>query len=118
MCLIARHFEAQGLPTLILGSALDIMTAGKPPRAKFVNYPLGFEAGRYQDKDDQLAVVREALKGFHDFSEPTIEPMSFEWQEGWDMVNEREAGKLDHRGPRTLDPQYQREEDRLKAESA
>lgn len=118
MCLIARHFEGQGLPTLILGSALDIMTAGKPPRAKFVNYPLGFEAGRYQDKDDQLAVVREALKGFHDFSEPTIEPMSFEWQEGWDMVNEREAGKLDHRSPRTLDPQYQREEDRLKAESA
>ncbi len=118
MCLIARHFEAKGLPTLILGSALDIMTAGKPPRAKFVNYPLGFEAGRFQDKDDQLAVVREALKGFDDFNEPTIEPMPFEWQEGWNMVNEREKGKLDHRSPRTLEPQYQSEEDRLKAESA
>lgn len=116
MCLIARHFESLGLPTLILGSALDILSAGKPPRAKFVNYPLGFEAGRFEDKEDQLAVVREALKGFDDFSEPTIEPMPFEWPEGWGMVNEREKGKLDHRSPRTLEPQYQSEEDRLKAE--
>jgi len=117
VCLIARHFESRGLPTLILGSALDIMTAGKPPRAKFVNYPLGFEAGRFRDKDNQLAVVREALQGFDDFSAPTIEPMPFEWLPGWDMVNNREKGKLDHRSPRTLEPQYQNDEDRLKAEA-
>ena len=115
--LIARHFEARGLPTLILGSALDILSAGKPPRAKFVNYPLGFEAGRFRDRDDQLAVVREALKGFDDFSEPGIDLMAFEWLSGWAMVKEREKGKLDHRSPRTPEPQYQSEEDRRAAGS-
>lgn len=53
-----------GLPTLILGSALDILQAGKPPRAKFVNYPLGFESGRFEDRQNQFDVVVEALRGF------------------------------------------------------
>ncbi len=118
MCLIARYFEARGLPTLILGSGLDIMTAGRPPRARFVNYPLGFESGRFQDKQNQYEVVSEALKGFDAMTAPGIEHLSFEWQEGWDMVHEREKGKLDHRSPRTEEPQYQTEEDRLLAEGS
>ena len=116
MCLVARHFEATGLPTLILGSALDILRAGKPPRAKFVNYPLGFESGRFEDRRNQFDVVAEALRGFDEMKSPGIEPLSFEWHQGWDMVNERERGKLDHRSPRTTTPQYQTEEDRLMAE--
>ena len=116
MSLIARHFEARGLATLILGSALDILRAGKPPRVKFVNYPLGFETGRFRDRDNQLAVVREALRGFDDFSEPGIDLMGFEWQPGWDLVHRREQGKLDHRSPRSLEPQYQSEADRRAAE--
>ena len=116
MCLIARHLESLGLPTLILGSAMDILVAGKPPRATFVNYPLGFESGRFRDKTDQLAVVREALKGFAELSSPAIVPMNFEWQAGWDMLHEREKGKLDQRSPRTTEPQYQTKDDRLAAE--
>lgn len=120
MCLIARHFESLGLPTLILGSALDILSAGKPPRARFVNYPLGFESGRFRDKADQLAVIREALKGFSDIAPSNIAPsnivpMDFEWQAGWDILHEREKGKLDNRSPRTTEPQYQTEDDRLAA---
>ena len=120
MCLIARHFESLGLPTLILGSALDILEAGKPPRAMFVNYPLGFESGRFKDKTDQLGVVRKALKGFSDIpssnlSSSNIVPMDFDWQAGWDMLQEREKGKLDNRSPRTTEPQYQTEDDRLAA---
>ncbi|MDE0443394.1 MAG: hypothetical protein OXL38_14895 [Gammaproteobacteria bacterium] len=116
MCLVARHFEATGLPTLILGSALDILKAGKPPRAEFVNYPLGFESGRFEDRRNQFDVVAQALRGFDEMKSPGIEPLSFEWRRGWDMVNERERGKLDHRSPRTTTPQYQTEEDRLMAE--
>ncbi|MDE0661802.1 MAG: hypothetical protein F4029_08035 [Gammaproteobacteria bacterium] len=116
MCLVARHFEERGLPTLILGSALDILTAGKPPRAKFVNYPLGFESGRFRDGQNQFDVVAGALKGFDEMTSPGIEPLPFEWQRGWDMVRKREKGKLDHRSPRTTRPQYQTEEDRLMAE--
>ena len=115
MCLIARHFESLGLPTLILGSALDIMEAGKPPRARFVNYPLGFESGRFRDKTNQLEIVREALNGFTDTTSPGIRPLDFEWQAGWDMLTEREKGKLDSRSPRTKEPQYQTEDDRRAA---
>lgn len=117
MCLVARHFEAIGLPTLILGSALDILKAGRPPRARFVNYPLGFESGRFEDRQNQYDVVVEALRGFDEMTTPGIETMSFEWQQGWDRVNARERGKLDHRSPRTTTPQYQNEEDRLMAEA-
>ena len=118
VCLIARHFEADGLPTLIVGSALDILQSGQPPRAKFVNYPLGFESGRFRDKSDQVAVIRQALLGFDRMSEPGIEPLDLEWLDGWDMINERERGKLDQRSPRTTEPQYQTEADRLAAESS
>ena len=117
MCLIARHFEAAGLPTLIVGSALDILQSGQPPRAKFVNYPLGFESGRFRDKSDQLAVIRLALRGFDEMQEPSIQPLDLEWLDGWDMINERERGKLDQRSTRTPEPQYQTVADRLAAES-
>ena len=105
-----------GLPTLILGSGLDILKAGKPPRAKFVNYPLGFESGRFNDKQNQFDVVAEALRGFDQMASPGIELLSFEWYRGWDMVHEREKGKLDQRSPRNTTAQYQTEEDRLMAE--
>ena len=118
VCLIARHFEADGLPTLIVGSALDILQSGQPPRAKFVNYPLGFESGRFRDKSDQVAVIRQALLGFDGMNEPGIEALDLEWLDGWDMINERERGKLDQRSPRTTEPQYQTEADRLAAESS
>lgn len=117
MCLIARHFEQLGLPTLILGSALDILRAGQPPRAKFLNYPLGFETGRFKDKRNQLKVLRDALTGFETLTAPGIEFLDYEWQDGWDLVNEREKGTLDQRNARTTEPQYQTEEDRLAAES-
>ena len=117
VCLIARHFEADGLPTLIVGSALDILQSGQPPRAKFVNYPLGFESGRFRDKSDQVAVIRQALLGFDGMNEPGIEPLDLGWLDGWDMINERERGKLDQRSPRTTEPQYQTEADRLAAET-
>ncbi len=104
------------MPTLILGSALDILKAGRPPRAKFVNYPLGFESGRFRDRQNQFDVVAEALKGFDEMTSPGVDPLAYEWRLGWDMVHEREKGKLDHRSPRTTTPQYQTEEDRLMAE--
>jgi len=84
----------------------------------FVNYPLGFESGRFRDRRNQFDVVARALGGFDEMRSPGIEHLPFEWQPGWDMVREREKGKLDHRSPRTTTPQYQTEEDRLMAEGA
>jgi hypothetical protein len=121
--LIARYFESRGLPTLILGSALDILEAGRPPRAQFLNFPLGFEAGPYQDKTLQLSILREALKGFESFTSPKVKTLPFSWEQGWRLVNDREnaSGKAvgdDQRSARDDQPQYQTEEDRLIAEQA
>jgi len=116
VCLIARYFEAKGLPTLILGSGLDILQAGQPPRAQFVNYPLGFESGRFQDKVDQYEVVASALQGFETMTAPGVETLPFEWIAGWEMLRERERGKLDQRSVRNTTPQYQCDQDRIAAE--
>jgi hypothetical protein len=116
VCLIARYFEAKGLPTLILGSGLDILQAGQPPRAKFVNYPLGFESGRFQDTDNQYEVVATALQGFEAMEAPQIEILPFEWLAGWEMLHARERDKNDQRSQRDTTPQYQTEEDRAAAE--
>lgn len=79
MILIARHFEKRGLPTLILGSAFDILAVAKPPRAMFLSYPLGFEAGKPFDKDNQFQVVEAALAGLESFDHPGIRTLEFEW---------------------------------------
>ncbi|MBL4680933.1 MAG: hypothetical protein JKY88_09440 [Pseudomonadales bacterium] len=118
MSLLARHFESLGLPTLIVGSALDILESGRPPRAQFLDFPLGFETGPFKDKHRQLEVVREALKGFESFKSSGIRPLPFRWPEGWDLVKNRE-GKTDNdqRSPRNTEPQYQTDEDRWAAEN-
>ena len=61
MSLVARHLEAEGLPTVILASARDITASAFPPRAVFLNYPLGNTAGRPFDPENQRAVVGAAL---------------------------------------------------------
>lgn len=119
MCLIARVFEEEGLPTLILGSALDILEAGQAPRAQFLNYPLGFTAGRFQDRHNQYEVVKTALQSFDTMRSPGIQSMNFDWDNGWQMINERELLEQDNdtRSPRDTLPRYQTEDDRIRAES-
>lgn len=102
------------MPTLILGSALDILEAGAPPRAQFLNFPLGFEAGKPHDAENQLDVLRTALRAFDEMESPGIRHLPFTWPAGWDMIAERErqsAGQ-DFRSPRDTTPRYQTEEDR------
>ena len=53
VCLVARHLEANGIASMCLSSALDIFTAGRPPRATFLDYPLGHNSGKPFDAADQ-----------------------------------------------------------------
>ena len=119
MCLIARHFETLGIPTLVLGSALDIMKAGRPPRAAFLNYPLGFEAGRFKDTVNQYEVIKQAVSLFDQMQKESIVNLDYQWEEGWEMVELRETSSSnpDQRSPRDETPQYQSEEDKRLAEA-
>ena len=58
---MARVFEEAGLPTVSMASALDIITLVKPPRAAFVNFPLGHQCGKADDPAGQRAILRQAL---------------------------------------------------------
>lgn len=40
---------------------LDITRAVKPPRAAFLNYPLGHPTGKPFQLDDQVSILRSAL---------------------------------------------------------
>ncbi len=61
---MARHLEANGIPTVILGSAYDIVTYCGVPRFYFTDLPLGNPCGKPWDSAMQADNVRGALDLF------------------------------------------------------
>ena len=61
MSLVARHLEAHGVPTVVLGSALDIVEHCGVPRFLFSDFPLGNGAGRPHDIASQDFTMTLAL---------------------------------------------------------
>jgi hypothetical protein len=59
--LVARHLEAKGIPTLILGSARDVVELCGVPRFLFSDFPLGNPCGRPDDQAMQRAIVGMGL---------------------------------------------------------
>jgi len=111
--LIARHLEAAGTPTVSLTSAYDITSAGKPPRALFVDYPLGHTCGRPFDANDQYEIVRAGLAGLEINTEPgIIGELGRRWSEDdlW-KADAMLADGGDTRSSRDTTPQWQCPED-------
>ena len=105
---------------MVMGSALDIVAAAKPPRSAFVDYPLGHTSGKPFDRDDQLTVVRSALQGFETLAAPGLmNCLENGWNldESWRAVMGRSTGE-DGREPRRDTPQFQFEADREAAVAA
>ena len=120
MGLIARQIEALGIPTLCLSSAYSITRAVRPPRASFVDFPLGHTSGRPHALDEQIAMMTEALKGFEDITQSgDIKTLPYEWlaDHSWKDAVMQPAARgdagagSDFRLPRFDTPQYQFEAD-------
>jgi hypothetical protein len=60
--LVARHLEENGLSTVVMGSAKDIVEYCGVPRFLFSDFPLGNSAGRPFDADSQARTVELALR--------------------------------------------------------
>jgi len=60
--LVARHLEAEGIATVIVGSAQDIVETAGVPRFVFVDYPLGNPCGRPGDTAEQRSTIEAALR--------------------------------------------------------
>ena len=62
MGLVARHLEANGIPTVTFSCARDITQSVRPPRSVFLDYPLGSTCGRPHDAANQRAVLLAGLR--------------------------------------------------------
>jgi len=60
--LAARHLEANGIPTVIMGCAKDIVEYCGVPRFLFSDFPLGNPAGRPHDAESQAFTLELALR--------------------------------------------------------
>jgi len=60
--LAARHLEAKGIPTVIMGCAKDIVEHVGVPRFLFSDFPLGNPAGRPHDSASQEFTLDLALQ--------------------------------------------------------
>lgn len=117
MGLIARRAEAAGISTLCMSSALDITRSVHPPRAAFLDFPLGHTTGKPGDGALQRAILMQALGAFTSLAEPGgIAMLPFRWDDDDAWKDAAMAGG-DERAPRYDTPQYQTDEDRVRAEA-
>jgi D-proline reductase (dithiol) PrdB len=125
--LIARAIEAVGIPTLCMTSALSITRSVNPPRAAFLDFPLGHTTGKPHEPVLQREILLAALEGFESLREPgSVKTLPFQWadDDGWKEPRtlpktgapaERDR---DDRSERSSEPQYQSARDRELAEAA
>jgi D-proline reductase (dithiol) PrdB len=60
--LVARHLEANGIATVVMGCAKDIVEHAAVPRFLFSDFPLGNSAGKPHDADSQAVTLELALR--------------------------------------------------------
>ena len=130
MGLVAREIERRGIPTLAMSSARSITRAVCPPRAAFLDFPLGHTAGRVGDQAGNRAILSDVLAAFASIDRPgEIRDLDYVWAEddGWKeesssgakQDSEPESARAeDDRAERFDSPQYQHEDDRAAAEAA
>jgi hypothetical protein len=119
--LIARHAEAAGIPTLSMSSARDITAAIHPPRAVFVDWPLGHTSGRPHDPVTNTLLMGATVAAFEELGEPgTIVDIDLPWAETDDWKDRvmrpashdaKSHQRADDRVERHATPQFQTDED-------
>lgn len=83
--LAARHLEENGLPTVIMGAAKDIVEHAGVPRFLFSDFPLGNAAGRPNDLDSQRTTLALALDLLETATEPRTSLRSpLQWSDNSD----------------------------------
>jgi D-proline reductase (dithiol) PrdB len=99
--LVARHLEAHGLPTVIVGSARDIVEHCGVPRFLFNDFPLGNPCGHPDRPDMQRAIVKSALGLLESASGPRttlVSPYAWKddphWRARYGRVDPAERDRL------------------------
>ena len=71
--MLANYFESQGFTTVLVGFVREHIAAVKPPRALWLNFPMGRPLGKPNDPDYQLKVIRAAFSLLDKSPGPVLE---------------------------------------------
>ncbi len=83
MSLIARYLEEHGVPTVVIGTARDIVESANVPRFLFVDFPLGSPCGEPWDVAQQREIFEQALRVLETATVPgTTVEAGFRWSKG------------------------------------
>ena len=97
--LVARHLEANGIPTVVMGCAKDIIEHAAAPRFLFSDFPLGNSAGKPHDVESQALTLELALQVLESAPGPRTTMQSpLRW-------NEDAKWKLDYNNIATMNPE-------------
>lgn len=107
MSLVARHLEANGIATVIIGSAIDIVEHCGVPRYLHSDFPLGNPCGKPYDIDMQHKIIRQALALLQDAKTanttqrtPYTWSEDNSWREDYSRVDDSNREQLRLRGER------------------
>jgi len=90
--LVARYLEQNGIPTVVIGSARDIVEHVAVPRFVFTDFPLGNPTGLPWQPDMQKAILFLALDLLETAAAPratVIAPFQWNGNPGWRAVYDR-----------------------------
>lgn len=106
MSLLARHLESNGIITLIIGSAIDIVEHCGVPRYLHNDFPLGNPCGIPFDETMQLEIVQQGLS----FIEKAEQARSTQrtayhwkddaWRNDYALIDDSNREELRQRGER------------------
>jgi len=91
------------LPTLNLSTVWDITSAVKPPRACFLDFPIGCPAGKPNEPELQRQILRAVLDQAPKFTDAwRIYELPFQWSEDGSRAWEEELKVIYRTGLRTV----------------
>ncbi len=81
MGLIQRKIEQSGIATVGISIVREYTEKVQPPRTVFLHWPFGHPLGEPGNRQQQRAVVLEALRALYQIREPgTIVDLPFRWR--------------------------------------
>jgi len=99
--LVARHLERNGIPTVVIGAARDIVEECGVPRFLFSDFPLGNPCGKPGDLDMQRRIVGHALDLLESATlprttvqNPFVWSEDASWKERYARVDPEKAAEL------------------------
>ncbi|MFQ5441531.1 MAG: hypothetical protein ACE5EB_02270 [Thermodesulfobacteriota bacterium] len=89
MGLIQREIEKSGIPTIAVSILRKFTEEVNSPRAVFLKWPMGHPFGEPDRVDQQMTVLKSALRALREIKEPgTIIDLPYRWKRYEDLSKE------------------------------